>query len=136
MPEYDIGSFPERLMSASRGLANSPQDCSPRHCGAVALFDSSSPNPKRDPCVGTRHRGLFLERLMGVEPTSSAWKADVLAVVRQPHNNSTYYTHPRGHLSSPAVDFPCRFYGAVTHLPFYFTFCTLDNGPRKPHNKY
>ena len=101
MPEYGIGSFPERLMSASRGLANSPQDCSPRHCGAVALFDSSSPNPKRDPCVGTRHRGLFLERLMGVEPTSSAWKADVLAVVRQPRNNSTYYTHLRGCLSSP-----------------------------------
>ena len=23
---------------------------------------------------------------MGVEPTSSAWKADVLAVVRQPHH--------------------------------------------------
>lgn len=49
MPEYDIGSFPERLMSASRGLANSPQDCSPRHCGAVALFDFSSPNPKKRP---------------------------------------------------------------------------------------
>ena len=80
--------------------------------------------------------GLGVERLMGVEPTSSAWKADVLAVVRQPRNNSTYYTHSRGHLSSPAVDFPGRFYGAVTYLLFYFTFCTLDNGPRKPHNKY
>ena len=136
MPEYDIESFPEQLMSASRGLANSPQDCSPRHCGAVALFDFSSPNPKKRPLRLDTTQESLLERLMGVEPTSSAWKADVLAVVRQPHNNSTYYTHPRGHLSSPAVDFPCRFYGAVTHLPFYFTFCTLDNGPRKPHNKY
>ena len=37
---------------------------------------------------------------------------------------------------SDEADFPRRFYGAVTHLPFYFTFCTLDNGPRKPHNNY
>lgn len=26
-----------------------------------------------------------LERVMGIEPTSSAWKADILAVVRHPH---------------------------------------------------
>ena len=43
-----------------------------------------------------------------------------LAVVRQPHNNSTYYTHPSKHLSSPAVDFPGRFYGAVTHFAILF----------------
>ena len=93
MPEYDIGSFPERLMSASRGLANSPQDCLPRHCGAVALFDSSSPNPKRDPCVGARHRGLFLERLMGVEPTYAAWEAAVLPM-NYSRRNVLYYSRP------------------------------------------
>ena len=40
-----------------------------------------------------------LEQVMGIEPTFSAWKADVLAVVRQPHN-SVYYTCPQGDLSS------------------------------------
>ena len=50
-------------MSASRGLANSPQDCSPRHCGAVALFDSSS-RIKETPASG-HDTGSLLERLMG-----------------------------------------------------------------------
>ena len=28
---------------------------------------------------------FYMERVKGVEPSSSAWKADVLAVVRHPH---------------------------------------------------
>lgn len=28
----------------------------------------------------------FLERVIGIEPTSSAWKADALTVVLYPHN--------------------------------------------------
>lgn len=69
---------------------------------------------------------------MGVEPTSSAWKADVLAVVRQPRNNSTYYTHLRGCLSSP----PGRVFLPLLPFAIYFTFCTLDNPIPKHHNKY
>ena len=68
MPEYDIGSFPERLMSASRGLANSPQDCSPRHCGAVALFESSHGQHKQKvPSRGTAG-DLLLMGHEGLEP--------------------------------------------------------------------
>ena len=29
---------------------------------------------------------VILERLMGVEPTSLAWKASIIAVIRQPQN--------------------------------------------------
>ena len=60
---------------------------------AYTVVAASKPEPLALAC--------FVEQVMGVEPTSSAWKADVLAVVRQPRNNSTYYTHLRGCLSSP-----------------------------------
>ena len=33
----------------------------------------------------TELQGHILEQVMGVEPTSSAWKADILAVVRHLH---------------------------------------------------
>ena len=29
-----------------------------------------------------------------------------------------------------------RVLGIVTFLPLYFTFCALDKGAGKPHNKY
>ena len=65
-------------------------------------------------------RWFSLEQVMGVEPTSSAWKADVLAVVRQPRNNSTYYTHLRGCLSSPGVGhLPILPIYPFTHLPIW-----------------
>ena len=64
-------------------------------------------------------QGFLLERLMGVEPTSSAWKADVLAVVRQPRNNSTYYTHLRGVCQAHRAVFSCLCY------PFAILFYIL-----------
>ena len=30
----------------------------------------------------------FMERAMGVEPTSPAWEAEVIAVIRRPHSRS------------------------------------------------
>ena len=53
-----------------------------------------------------------LEQVMGIEPTFSAWKADVLAVVRQPHHNIRYYTRMRGGLSS----------GEGAHHPLFLVF--------------
>ena len=110
-------------------MPNSPQDCSPRHCGAVALFDFSSPNPKRDPCVGTRHRGLFLERLMGVEPTSSAWKADVLplyhtritnVVKRVPRDGIEPPTHALdwNEIAAEITNMICVFISLLYHLSY------------------
>ena len=75
----------------SRGLANSPLDCWLPGCGQAGLFDSSSPAPNSNPHGGTRHGGCCLEQVKGVEPSSSAWKADVLAVVRHLHSKM-YYT--------------------------------------------
>ena len=28
---------------------------------------------------------ILMERTMGIEPTSSAWKAEVIAIIRRPH---------------------------------------------------
>ena len=82
----------------SRGLANSPLDCWLPGCGQAGLFDSSSQQPNSDPRGGTRHGGRCLEQVKGVEPSSSAWKADVLAVVRHLHSKM-YYTQAWVHLS-------------------------------------
>ena len=67
---------------------------------AYGCFPAANTNNKNAGADSYESAPAFLERLMGVEPTSSAWKADVLAVVRQPHN-SVYYTCPQGDLSSP-----------------------------------
>ena len=75
-----------RVKGVSRGLTNSPLDCWSPGCGRVGLFDSSSlQSKKQPPMAGHAMGGCFLERVKGVEPSSSAWKADVLAVVRHPH---------------------------------------------------
>ena len=47
-------------MSVSRGLTKAPQGLSSRRCGAVALFDSSSPESKKRPlCRDTTQGSLF-----------------------------------------------------------------------------
>lgn len=43
---------------------------------------------------------LIMEQVKGVEPSSSAWKANVLAVVRH-LRGIVYYTHAGACLSSP-----------------------------------
>ena len=50
--------------------------------------------------LSLRYSAPFVEQVKGVEPSSSAWKADVLAVVRH-LRDTIYYTHRRPGLSSP-----------------------------------
>ena len=63
--------------------------------------------PHAAPKLMCAHRGLVFqlfaqitvgrdisERVIGIEPTSSAWKADALAVVLYPHND-LLYQYPR-----------------------------------------
>ena len=40
---------------------------------------------KKTAWILTNLGGFCVERAMGIEPTSSAWKADILADVRCPH---------------------------------------------------
>ena len=40
---------------------------------------------KKTAWILTNLGGFLVERAMGIEPTSSAWKADILADVRCPH---------------------------------------------------
>ena len=51
-------------------------------------------------CCALLVRFIPLERLRGVEPPSPAWKAGILAVVRQPHNRADYfYMLPPSHVA-------------------------------------
>lgn len=59
-------------------------------CGAPAFSTPLHSNPKQNPRDGIRHGGFALEQVKGVEPSSSAWKADVLAVVRHLHGICNY----------------------------------------------
>ena len=49
------------------------------------LSQAETKKQKNAPRFYTNRSAFCLERAMGIEPTSSAWKADILADVRCPH---------------------------------------------------
>ncbi len=75
-------------------------------------------------------QGFFIGAADGSRTHVLSLKADVLAVVRQPRNNSTYYTHLRGCLSSP----PGRvFLPLLPFCHFILHFAPFDNPtPKAP----
>ena len=60
--------FFAQMKGFSRGLANCPQDSSPRRCGAVALFKSSSPQDQTK-SPEPKFEAFRLVRMKGFEPT-------------------------------------------------------------------
>ncbi len=65
-----------------------PAKNSPPDCFLNALFDSHLHKEKEKPRL--KAQLLFLERVMGIEPTRPAWKAGILAIELHPHLNKGY----------------------------------------------
>jgi hypothetical protein len=57
----------------------------PHYRSALIRFDSHSGHKKRSSKTGSD-----LERSMGIEPTSSAWKAEVIAIIRRSRDEGFY----------------------------------------------
>ena len=55
---------------------------------APSLFDSHPYKEKEKSHL--KAQLLFLERVMGIEPTRPAWKAGILAIELHPHLNNKY----------------------------------------------
>ena len=62
---------------------------------ARCRFTSRCAAYKKERCT-LGYSALFLEQVKGVEPSSSAWKADVLAVVRHLRGIADVFYYTRG----------------------------------------
>ena len=73
------------------GIQESPVRSGPRAAGVLPL-NCGTPEGTRTPHLLLRRQLLYpdellahMERVMGIEPTPTAWKAVVLAVILHPH---------------------------------------------------
>ena len=76
------------------GIQESPVRSGPRAAGELPL-NCGTPEGTRTPHLLLRRQLLYpdellahMERVMGIEPTPTAWKAVVLAVILHPHLRS------------------------------------------------
>ena len=77
----------------------------------------------------------YREQVMGVEPTSSAWKADVLAVVRHLHVDFPFGNAGDGNRTRtmfPSRDFK-SLASACSATPAYIGYETLNSYPFESH---